>query len=179
MRVSLSVRTLNLCSVSTVRVSPIDCRDCPPRLIRQAGNTYLLKDAIPFLVEPELSIEEYLATVRTSDLPSNFQKQFWDSQNARLAYMEKAKDLWKTQDVFEAFSSMAREIKDQLTVIPDQISRELDLSTDARIQLINIIDMMQDTIHKRVINVANETKMESMVGELDKKPAEPDWKSGI
>lgn len=101
---------------------------------------YQIRDVAPYLVKPAGDIESYIRKMRPNDLPAVLQKEYWNGQRAKQAYMEKNGDLWVTDKVVEVLSQVFQTLKMSLLLIPDAIERRSTLSDTQQQELRDQID---------------------------------------
>lgn len=120
---------------------------------RRGAPTYHVSAAAPYLVEPIVDIEKYLAQIGPGDLPAALQAQYWNAQNSKLKYKENAGDLWRTQQVGEVFVAAFRSLSQTLRLLADRVEARTDLTPEQR-KIIEreISDVALNTLRKRLID---------------------------
>jgi hypothetical protein len=140
-----------------------------PELRRGVGGSPLfdLAQAASYLVKPRLDIREYMKSLRPSDLPPYMQSEFWEAQNKRQKWEENAGDLWRTEKVRDAYTSMFTMIKETINLWVDSIDRKTNLNPGQRAVLTQLVDGLQNEIHKKVIEYAGQNKLKPQISELE------------
>lgn len=141
---------------------------CPA--IRQGrGGTpiYDFVQATGYLVRPRFDIREYIKTMKADELPPALQKDYWTAAKSRQQYMEKARDLWRTSDVFEVMGEVFKRIKTTVQLWPEMVEREHGLTAEQRITVTRMGDELLDMIHKSICTMRQERQTRSQVTEVD------------
>lgn len=141
--------------------------DLPPlRRVRNAP-IYNFVQACSFLVEPKIDIQEYLKTIRPSELPPALHKDFWDAMNKRQKWAEAAGDLWHTEDVMEVFGEVFKLIKSTSQLWVDNLDRVRELTPDQRRALVTAVDGLLDEVHTNLIRMPSERQTGSLASQVD------------
>ena len=148
--------------------------DCPPHSVHGKSNRYLVKDAAPYLVEPNLDIEKYLKGMRASDLPALLQKEIWDAKLKRQKWEALAGDLWHTQDVMEVFSEVFSIIKSTIQLWPDTVERTAGLTDDQRELMVSMGDSLQDEIYRKLQEMSKSRSTKASIYDLQAEEEEDD-----
>lgn len=143
-------------------------RGCPP-LRYEANNRpiYDFKEAASYLVKPKLDMEEYLQTIKPSQLPPKLQTEHWSALLKRQKWEVAAGHLWRTEDVLEVFAEAFKTIKNQMQLWPEVLEREASLTIEQRARLIQLCDDLQQDIHGKLIEQAKTQKHQSSIASLD------------
>lgn len=147
--------------------------DCPPLHRRKAGYVYHLPTACRYLIPPAISAEQYIKTMKPSDLPTAFQQSFWDAALKRQKWEENAGQLWRTDKVREVLGSTFQTIKFTVQLWADTLERQTGLSLEQRELLTQLVDGLQEEIYKALVTQAGETSTRSQRGELNEMIGEP------
>lgn len=147
-------------------------RDCPPIHRRKAGFVYDLKQAAPYLVPPVFDVDQYLKTMRPSDLPNQLQEAYWSAMRKRQQWEADAGHLWRTEQVMEVLGEVFKQIKFAIQLWPDEVERAAGLSNEQRVMLTNMGDTLQADIHKRLVTMPETRKTPSTITEASTGPAE-------
>lgn len=147
--------------------------DCPPLHRRKAGYVYHLPTACRYLIPPAISAEQYIKTMKPSDLPTAFQQSFWDAALKRQKWEENAGQLWRTEKVREVLGSTFQTIKFTVQLWADTLERQTELTTEQRELLTKLVDKLQEDIFKALVTQAGERRTESQRGELNEMVGEP------
>lgn len=126
-------------------------RDCPPINRRKASYVYDLKVAAQYLVPPVFDIEQYLKTMKPSDLPTHLQEAYWSGMRKRQIWETEAGHLWRSEKVLEVLGEVFQKIKFAIQLWPDEVERALGLSDEQRRLLIGMGDALQKDIHERLL----------------------------
>ena len=128
-------------------------RDCAPVMKRKAGYVYDLKVAAQYLVRPVFDAEQYLKSMKPSELPTHLQEAYWSAMTKRQQWEERAGQLWRNEAVLEVFGDVFQTIKFAMQLWPDNVERALGLSAEQRAMLIGMADSLQNEIHKRLVEM--------------------------
>ena len=147
--------------------------DCPPLHRRKAGYVYHLPTACRYLIPPAISAEQYIKTMKPSDLPTAFQQSFWDAALKRQKWEENAGQLWRTDRVREVLGQTFQTIKFTVQLWADTLERQTGLTLEQRELLTQLVDNLQEEIYKALVTQAAEKKTPSQRGELNEMLGEP------
>lgn len=106
--------------------------DLPPVGTGRQGNPiYELRDAarrlVPMAIEPH-DIDRYMRRVNGRDLPPILNKLYWEGKLSRDRYLERANELWFTEDVNRVASESFQAIRMSILLLPDVLRDEGDLN---------------------------------------------------
>lgn len=125
---------------------------------RRAGfPIYAVKDAAPFLVETQLNVDDieqvitYVRKLNHTNLPKMLTKEFWAAMTAKQKFEENAGDLWRTEQVSEAFSDLVKSVRIPLVLAIDTIANEMEVSERQQKVLTNIIDGILEDLSDAVV----------------------------
>lgn len=142
-------------------------RDCAPIARRKAGWIYDLKLAAQYLVTPAIDLDQYLKTIRESDLPTHLQAAYWDAKLKRQKWEENAGDLWRTENIVEVFGKVFQLIKFSMQLWADDIERAQGLTPDQRKLIVGLADGLQNKIHKELMDMPAHNKTQPMKAEVE------------
>lgn len=140
--------------------------DCPPLHRRKAGYVYDLAQAARYLVPPAMSPEQFVKTMKASDLPPHFQQTFWDAALKRQKWEENAGQLWRTEKVREVLGDTFQTIKFTIQLWAETVERETGLTSDQRTALVKLTDSLQQEIYDRLVEQASAKNTGSQRSEL-------------
>ena len=147
--------------------------DCPPLHRRKAGYVYHLPTACRYLIPPAISADQYIKTMKPSDLPTAFQQSFWDAALKRQKWEENAGQLWRTDRVREVLGQTFQTIKFTVQLWADTLERQTGLSLEQRELLTQLVDGLQEEIYKGLVKQAAEKKTPPQRGELSEMIGDP------
>lgn len=126
---------------------------CPSRPSPDNRGTlvYDLKDAARYLVEPNLSAEDFMKLARRADLPPTLQQQFWDAMLKRQQYEAKAGDLWPTDRVRDVLRETFQTMKFTMQLWADTLAREESLTPQQREIIVRLVDGLQAEIYESLV----------------------------
>ena len=99
---------------------------------RHKSPIYAIADVAPLIVKPVIDIESHIKGLKPKDLPPPLQKAFWDAQEARQSYEEKAGNLWHTHRVQAVVGNLVMIVRQRLVLATDQVDRLAPLTEDQR-----------------------------------------------
>jgi hypothetical protein len=82
---------------------------------------------VPPVITPEM-IDRYMRSVNHSHLPVMTSKHYWEGKRTRETYMEKANELWYTDDVTRVASESFQACRMSLMLLPDALRDDGNLS---------------------------------------------------
>ncbi len=122
-----------------------------PRGTRRGNKVYNIREAASMIVTPGYEIEEFIRQMSPQELPNLLHKEFWNGQNARLAYETKLGNLWPTEQVVEAIGELQNVIRMTLLLLVDDVNREESLTNGQRATIQRITDAAIETMKKNVV----------------------------
>lgn len=128
---------------------------------------YDFKEAIAHCVEPKIDIGQWLKTQNAMSLPPHLNKAFWDAMRSRQMVEERAKDLWKTEDVLEVLGRTALTIKETCKLWVENLPGKASLSTEQYDGLGRAVDDLLADIHQRLVGEVKERHTRSSLGDLE------------
>lgn len=163
-------------------------RNCKPCGMAGANRpVYYFHQVLPYIVKPKMSAEEFAKSLNKADLPPEINNAFWNAQRARVRYKIEAQEAWETEDVVRFLGEVAIELKDSLTMAPEEMRQRAKMD-DEQIALFEaMLDEMRTAIHDRLLDVAERTPARSMFDkplfgvssdDIDTTPDLPEWDDG-
>lgn len=122
-------------------------KDCPPLYRRKGGFIYSLPLAARYLVPPIVDIEAYFKKMRIEDLPVRLQSEFYRAKKLRADYELEAGNLWRTEDVIEAYAEIFLATKAAVREWPEKFGEKQPMSEDMRDFLVAEGDRLLDLIY--------------------------------
>ena len=142
--------------------------DCPPMKGGRGGSLlYDIREAAAYLVEPKLDMERFLSQMNASDLPPTLQKEVWDAKLKRQTFEERAKDLWRTEDVMATYADTFATIKTTVQLWPDEVERAKGLTNEQRTEMVRLSDLLLDAIYESLCKQAQDKRTPSSIEEKD------------
>jgi hypothetical protein len=150
----------NGCSISMLgQIFGLDNREVAKRIVdlqasgeRDGHPIYNLAAAARYLVDPIINIEEYILTLKPSDLPVALQKAYWEGQNSRLKWEENAKQLWRTEKVRDVFVDLFKVVRGTVVMFEDSVESTVGLTDAQRKTLRQLSDGLLDTMRSKLID---------------------------
>lgn len=128
---------------------------------------YNLAHAAAYLVEPKVDLQEYLRTLRPTEMPTHLQKDFWDAQIKRQKWEYEAKDLWRTADVLDVLSEVFKNFKSATQLWTDNLERVHALSDAQRKALLEAVDALQIEFHHLLVEMPKRRQTPSEAEAVD------------
>lgn len=119
---------------------------------RYKSPIYSIADVAPLIVKPQIEMESYIKGLKPKDLPPSLQKAFWDAQEARQSYEEKAGNLWHTHRVQSVVGNLVMIVRQRLVLATDQVDRLAPLTDEQRKLVQGSFDQVLTDLQKAVIN---------------------------
>jgi hypothetical protein len=117
---------------------------------RHKSPLYAIADVAPLIVKPIVEVESYIKGLKPKDLPPSLQKAFWDAQEARQSYEEKAGNLWHTHRVQSVIGNLVMIVRQRLVLATDQIDRMAPLTEEQRRLVQGSFDQVLSDLQKAV-----------------------------
>lgn len=140
--------------------------DCPPLHRRKAGYVYHLPTACRYLIPPAISPEQFIKTMKPSDLPAAFQQTFWDAALKRQKWEENAGQLWRTEKVREVLGQTFQTIKFTIQLWADNLERQTGLTAEQRDLLATMTDSLQEEIYDALVKQAKDGQTGPQLSEI-------------
>lgn len=118
---------------------------------------YDLSTAASYLVNPsERDISRLLEKLDPKDLPEKLREAYWNAKLKEQRFLEKAGELWATEQVIDKVSEMLANAKALLTLLPDDLERDAKLTSEQRQVAKKKVDAVQNAFHKMILKMAEE-----------------------
>lgn len=111
-------------------------------------------DVLPHLVKPKMTAEQFARSLNKADLPPEINNAFWAAQRARVRYKIESQEAWETDDVLKVLGEAAMELKDALTMAPEEMRQRCKLNDEQVAALEAMLDEMRLNIHERLVGIA-------------------------
>lgn len=126
-----------------------------PEMGREEGTRYAMyriRDAAPYLVDPNIDLDEYIKTLTPVRLPPALQDAYWKAQLSRQKYEENRGELWRTERVREVFATVAKNVRTTILLFEDSVEAETDLTVKQREIIRRISDGMLQQIKASLVD---------------------------
>jgi hypothetical protein len=160
-----------LCQV--FKVSQYDAkkrlRDCPtkPAQDGRVQAVYDVAEAAKYLVAPVHDIDEYMKTIKASDLPPHLQESYWSMMNKKQKWEENAGQLWRTEKVLEVLGDVFQLVKGSIQLWPDAVERSAGLNATQKASLRAQCDGLQKDIHQRLLQMPEDKATAASIDEFE------------
>lgn len=125
---------------------------CKPTGRRRGFSIFSVADVAPLVMKPQIDIESYIRSLKPKDLPPALQKAFWDAQEARQSFEEKAGNLWHTHRVQEVIGKFVMIVRQRVVLATDQVDRMAPLTDEQRRLVQGLLDGMLGELQKSVVD---------------------------
>lgn len=137
-------------------------RRCKPAAVIGNRAVYYFHEALPFLVKPVMTAEEFARTLNKADLPPEINSAFWTAQRTRVKYKIEAQEAWETEDVLEVLGDVSMTIKDSLTMVVEELRNRAKLTDDQTAIVQECIDEIRLEIRRKLIDLPAQKQTTSM-----------------
>lgn len=124
------------------------------------GNTgeplYDFREAASHLVDPKVDVESYVASLKPDQIPLRWRESYWNAELKRQKWEANAGQLWHTEQVIDALSEVFGTVRTNMQLIPDTLENVLNLDSEERQKVVEVIDGAQDEIHQSLILVSKQ-----------------------
>jgi len=134
---------------------------CEPIRVTGRGGYYMLRQALPYLMEPKVDVAAIIAKMRPQDLPPFVMKDFWAGMKARQAFLRESGELWRTSDVQTVFAEVFKRMRSVLQLVPEQLERTVGLTNEQRKQIIGLTDNLQQLLYDALVKMMEEKRTPS------------------
>jgi hypothetical protein len=124
---------------------------CKPCGERNGWPIYKLGEAARYLVEPVIDIEEYIKTLKPSDLPTALQDAYWKGQLSRQKWEENAKHLWRTEAVMSVLTGVYKNLRQGLMLFSDTVEAQKGLNAEQRAVIEGLTDNLLDEMRRTLV----------------------------
>jgi hypothetical protein len=164
-----------LCQVFNMTKPQVEKRleNCPVlRRVGPNGKVYELAVAAAYLVKPKVTIEQYINSIDTKDLPERIRKEFWTARLQEQKWRQKAGELWSSQDVITVFGEVFKMIKNQSQLWSDTLESTAGLSDEQRILLGELVDDLMGKIFDSLTALKEGKATPSQLAEVEEDDVE-------
>lgn len=139
--------------------------DCKPFAMEGGGRpVYLFGEALPYLVKPKMTAEQFARTLNKADLPPEINKAFWDSQRSRVKYKIESQEAWETEDVMRVLGEVAMLFKDSTTMVVEEMRNRAKLTDEQTEILQECIDELRKEIRKKLVEMPQKEQTQPLFG---------------
>ena len=117
---------------------------------------YDFVEAMGYLINPKIDIEDWLSSKNAASLPPYINKMFWDSAMQRIRVMNAAGDLWHTEDVLVVMGRVALLIKEEAKNWIEDLPEKDQLSNEQYEFLLGAVDRLISSVRNRMIDLPKE-----------------------
>ena len=159
-----------LCQVFNMTRPQVEKRleHCPVmRRVGTNGKIYELPIAAAYLVKPKMSVEQYINSMDTKDLPERLRKEFWTARLQEQKWRQKAGELWSTEDVLTVFGEVFKLIKTKSQLWSDSLETTTGLSDEQRALLGDLVDSLMGDIFDSLTALKTRKTTPSQLAEVD------------
>lgn len=135
---------------------------CKPAAIISNRKVYYFHEAVPYLVKPKMTAEEFARTLNKADLPPDINNAFWMSQRTRVKYKIEAQEAWETEDVMAVLGEVAMIFKDSTTMVVEEMRNRAKLTDDQTDILQECIDELRREIRGKLVDMPAKAHTGSM-----------------
>lgn len=132
-------------------------RDCPPLANRKAGYLYDIATASQYLVKPVFDVDEYMKTMKASELPAHLQDTYWSAMNKKQKWEENAGELWRTDKVVAVLGAVFQLVKSSIQLWPETVERAAGLNKEQKKVLLGQCDGLQKEIYEKLLQLPKDS----------------------
>ena len=137
---------------------------CRPAAVISNRKVYYFHEALPHLVKPVMSAEQFARTLNKADLPPEINKAFWDSQRSRVKYKIESQEAWETEDVMRVLGEVAMIFKDSTTMVVEEMRNRARLTDEQTVILQECMDELRKDIRAKLVDMPSKAQTPSMFG---------------
>lgn len=158
-----------LCRVFRIQRHTAERRlqSCKPLRMQGKRVIYDVAEAAAYLIKPKLSVEHFVKNIRPDDLPTKLQEKYWDALIKKQKFMTRAGQLWHTNDVMDAFSSIFKSTKNAVQLWVDIVDEQETLTAEQRKLLHELCDSLLEDIHYEIKQLEKKQETLSSAADLD------------
>jgi len=121
-----------------------------PKTKSSKGDLYDLEQAASYLVKPQFDVAEYMKKMNPNELPPMLRKEYWEAENKRMTYEERAGELWPTESVVAVLADAFKAIKNQMQVWIDDVERDAGLTREQYAAMQKRVDQLRDELFAKL-----------------------------
>ena len=112
---------------------------------------YLVKDAAPFLCDPQVNIEELIKSITPTKLPPALTDVFWKGQKSRIEVEEKLGNLWNTERVVGVIADAFKPMRMAIMMFVETVESENVLTPEQREKIVELSDGLMNSLHHALV----------------------------
>jgi len=129
---------------------------------RNSYPVYDIADAASVLAAPtDEQVVRLIEQMPPHKLPVKIRKEFWDSALSRQKYEEKAGDLWRTEEIYDALTEVFKIIRSSVNLFSDKVDREVGLDEAQRALIIDMSDELLIETARKLVSSEEFAKFEN------------------
>jgi len=125
----------------------------PVGTVGSGRHVYYFHDALPYLIKPKMTADQFAKTLNKADLPPEINKSFWDSQRSRVKYKIEAQEAWETEDVLKVLGDVAMMIKDSLVMVVEELRNRAKLDEHQTRIVTETIDEIRTEMRAQLVDL--------------------------
>jgi hypothetical protein len=141
---------------------------CPE--IGKAGGgrpVYDFREAVAFLLPPQMDIGEYIESIDPKDLPNHINRAYWGALRERRKALLEMGDAWSTDNVLAVLGGVFLELKGWVQLLPDTMRERCGL-TDAQFDAMTEAgDALQGELHRKLLEMPKKGQTRSLAADFD------------
>lgn len=143
-------------------------KDCPVKGTSKNGTRlYDIANAARYLVDPVVSLEDFLSELKPEMLPERTRESFWNAKRKELLYRRDAGELWSSESVVEVFGETFKSFRKANQLWADTVEETVGLTDEQRKLILELSDRALDEVKKSLNVQALQNATYSYVKELD------------
>lgn len=144
---------------TTVRTRLAPCE--PIRYTARGAPLYNLRQALPYLMEPNVDVGAIIAKMRPQDLPPFVMKDFWAGMTGRQKFLRESGDVWRTVDVQQVFGEVYKRMRSVMDLMPEQLERTTGLTLEQRKIVVEQLDNLRQLLYDALVDMMKEKRTPS------------------
>lgn len=124
---------------------------CPVHRRDSKATYYLISEAAKYLVKPKIDLDQYLRSLKPTDLPPVLSETYWAAMLKRQKWEENAGHLWRTEDVHQVFGEFAITVKTAVTLWVEEVDRHNGITPDQRATIRQLSDNLLETVYEIMV----------------------------
>lgn len=112
---------------------------------------YLVREAAPFLCDPQVDIEALLKSLTPAKFPPLLSDAFWKGQKTRLEVEEKRGNLWSTERVVQTFGEAFKPCRMSIMMMEETVEQEHILTPEQRDVIRKLMDATLEGLRQALV----------------------------
>lgn len=125
---------------------------------RLGSPIYAVAEAAPYLCPPNYTIDEYVAVMTVSDLPTELSKEFWAGMRSRQLFEKEQGLLVPLSVVKDVIGASNKSVRERVLLVKESVERQVELTERAKAIMVDTLDTLLEDMRDAIIREFPEPK---------------------